>query len=252
MSESLKVHWRSGASAAPRAEIAAAADALRPLLVSVRFLLLLGAAGCVAAGLAGLDLAYRYAVLDGTQLPGWFDMTEEGGLGESWEYGLTALAALAMGRLWLRSRAPIFAVASLVFGFATIDNGFGLHELGGRLLGPVFASIAGSHLEPKDLGEVATFGLVGAILLGALRTSLRSGERADNARGLAVMGCIGLAAFFGVGVDLLHASLHNTTLLADQIGTFVEEFGEMLSLSLAAALALGIRAPRQQGRFSPG
>src|SRR3546814_2222511 len=106
---------------------------LRPILRSPRFLLVLGAILIVDAALAGLDMAYRYAVLDGVKLPSWFDLTQENGFGEGWEYLLTTLAALTMGRLYLRAGAPIFGTAAIIFAWLTLDNVAGGHEWRGAL-----------------------------------------------------------------------------------------------------------------------
>lgn len=212
---------------------------LWPILRSRRFLLLLAAILIVDAWLAGLDMAYRYAVLNGLKLPSWFDLTQEDGFSEAWEYLLTTLAAIMMGRLYFRARAPIFATAAIIFAWLTLDNFAGIHEWGGALLAPLFGFLHGSNLHPQDLGELVTFFLIGAVVITGLWRSVRSGHASANILGLAVMACIGLAAGFGVFVDFAHAAIRGSP-LGDQVGSFIEEFGELVSLSLAAALTFSL------------
>lgn len=226
-----------------RGEAAAAVAVIRPLVLSPRFLITLGIIWMVDSALGGLDLAYRYAVLDDTKLPAALDLTQEGGLGESWEYLLTTLATLAMVRLFLKTRAPIYGLSALIFGWMTLDNAIEIHERGGRLLVPLFALLPPSRLQPQDFGEFALLCMIGLVIIVGIGRSIRSGDREANALGLAVMGCIALAGVFGVGVDLAHAAMHTISRLDDQVGTFIEEFGELMSSSLAAALALSIAAP---------
>ena len=212
---------------------------LWPILRSRRFILVLAAILIVDAWLAGLDMVYRYGVLNGLKLPSWFDLTQEDGFSEDWEYLLTTLAAITMGRLYLRARAPIFSTAAIIFVWLTLDNSVGIHEWCGALFAPLFGFLHGSNLHPQDLGELLTFFLIGAVVIAGLWRSARSGDARANILGLSVMACIGLAAGFGVFVDFAHAAIRGTP-LADQVGSFVEEFGELVSLSLASALTLSL------------
>lgn len=223
-------------------EVDAVVAAIRPLLLSPRFLITLGIVWIVDAGLGGLDLAYRYAVLDGTKLPAAFDLTQEGGLSESWEYLLTTLAALAMARLFLKVRAPIYGLGVLIFTWMTLDNAIEIHERGGHLIAPLFALLPPSRLQPQDLGEFALLCMIALVIVLGIWRSLRSGDRHANALGLAVMACIALAGVFGVGVDLVHAAMHTISRFDDEVGTFIEEFGELTCLSLSVALTLSIAA----------
>ena len=85
---------------------------IRPLLASRRFLLAMAAMLIVASGLAGLDLAYRYAELHEILLPPQFSLSEDGGLAERFEYGLTASIALLMAARYWRKRIAACAFAA--------------------------------------------------------------------------------------------------------------------------------------------
>ena len=194
------------------------------------------------AGLAGLDLAFRYAVVDGTQLPSWFNLSEDRSLGELYEYGLTALGAAVMALTFRRTRSPIFAVASFLFVWLTLDNSIELHERVGMALAPFFSGVERLGFQAADAGESLLFLLVGALLVAGTVRALRRGRAADNILGLLIVAAIASSGVFGVAVDLAHSDLHDVSRLVEEALGFVEDFGELLALSVATALALHVSA----------
>jgi hypothetical protein len=221
------------------AQLRQAAELLMPQLASRRFILCLAAVLIVASGFAGLDLAYRYAEVYGIVLPPQFSLSEDEGLAEWFEYGLTACIALVMAARFLRFRAPILAFAAFAFAWLTVENAFQIHEAAGSALAPLFQLSSGSALRPSDLGELSFMLASGALFCAGLAYCLLR-SRWSDASAYLVLACIPAAAVFGVGVDFAHSALRLSSVAVSQAGAFVEDFGELLALCLAWALTMGI------------
>jgi hypothetical protein len=217
-----------------------AAELLMPQLASRRFILCLAAVLIVASGFAGLDLAYRYAEVYAIKLPPQFSLSEDEGLAEWFEYGITASIALVMALRFLKSRRPILAFAAIAFVWLTAENAFQIHEAAGNALAPLFHLSSSAALRASDLGELAFLLASGTIFCAGLAFCLFR-SRWSDAPVYLVLACIPAAAVFGVGVDLLHSSLRLGSVAVSQGAAFVEDFGELLMLCLAWALAMGVR-----------
>lgn len=215
-----------------------------PLLRSPRFLLLLCGIGMVGGMLVGLDLGHRYAMLEDDPANWRFSLSEEGGLGECWEYVLSAATATALLRLWARTRCSVYAASAAVFAWVLLDNAVELHERGGTALAPFFRWLGAGVLAP-DVGELVVFAAAGLAIIALIFPSVRHGIGRDAVLALAPVACVFGAAFFGVGADFVHSEVHSLASenLADQVLGFIEDGGELAMLSLAAALALAIPMP---------
>ena len=212
---------------------------LSPILRSPRFLLTLALIGGIVGVLYGLDLADRYATLDGTKLPVWFSLSNEGALGELFEYLLTAVTAIALGIRAHRRSAPFLGTLSALFAWMTLDNALALHEL----FGGEVARVAGAlvpDVGAQDSGEFLVFIASGVLWLALLAaTGSRDGWR-SIVEGTAVALLVAGAAAFGVGVDLIHAIFGEHSQFLNQALGFVEDGGELGFLALAAALSLSL------------
>ena len=212
---------------------------LSPILRSPRFLITLALIGGVVGVLYGLDLADRYATLDGTKLPVWFSLSNEGALGELFEYTLTTLAAIALGiRAWRRS-APFLGALAGLFAWMTLDNALALHEL----FGGEVARVAGAlipDVRAQDSSELLVFIASGVLWLALLVATGSRDRWRSIVEGTAVALLVMGAAAFGVGFDLLHAMLHDGSPVVEQALGFVEDGGELGFLALAAAFALSL------------
>lgn len=217
-----------------------------PVLVAIResnrFRSLLASVLICAAALAGLDIAHRYAEMEGQDLPFWFSLSEEGSFSEWFEYALTTAAAGALLFAWLRRRAPILGVAAFFYCWLTLDNALGLHEADGRLLAPLFAFTGEAGPDLAAVGEVAVFGVAGLAFAAAMLAALTARFPRANSAGLTVVAAAALAAPFGIGVDLAHELLPPASvILAEAVG-FIEDFGELLALTLGSVAALSFDA----------
>ncbi len=187
--------------------------------------------------LIGLDLAFRYAVLDGTELPNWFNLSQEMSLGEITEHVTVGAGALALALAALRRTSAPLGVVALVLLILLLDNSLQFHERSGELLGPYMPGTL--PLGPQQIGEFAYLCLFGLLALAAIVMALRGEPSLPKAGGVLVIILVIIAAFFGVGVDALH-SLFAPGDLMEVVLAGVEDGGELLSLTLAGAIAVGI------------
>jgi hypothetical protein len=190
------------------------------------------------AFLVGLDSAYVYARINGEILPWQLNLSEEGAIGEWFEYALTLSAAVWMVQLWRRERAPAFAAAAATFLWLTLDNSLALHEATGAVFAPLLAGIAGEHA--ADLGELIVFVLAAAGIVAMLRTAIRTSERGAKARVLCVLLPVALGAGFGVAVDFVSHFAADSG--PARLGfDLVEDGGELAMLCFGAAFAAAVR-----------
>ena len=167
-------------------------------------------------------------------------LTTEHGLAEMLQY-LKATAVVVLLLLVARTTGWRSARAwATVFGWVVLDDAFELHERGGALLvewiGPTVAG-----LPAQDLGEVAVWGVVGAVLAPVLLGAYASdGTRGRGAsRGLAWVFALFVAA--GGGVDVWHALVGPSSSLASVLAV-AEDGGELLAMSLILVQAAGLAA----------
>ncbi|GEM_PF-3497298 len=185
--------------------------------------------------LVGLDLAFRYAVLDGTELPNWFNLSQEMALGEIFEHMMTGSGLLALGWMAWSGKAVRLALAAILLGLILGDNALQWHESFGEFAGPHMPAWVplGGH-EFAEFAYLCTFGLFALVTLYIV---WRGNPAPREAGALFVMLCLLAAGFFGVAVDAVHTMLP-THSLAEVIIAGVEDGGELLFLTLAGAAAV--------------
>lgn len=216
------------------------------------FLMLVAAIAVVDGVLLGLDLAHRYAMIEGTPLPFWFSLSEDGSFGELFEYGLTGSAAVVMALAARRSRSPLRVVAALLLFWLTLDNALQFHESGGRLLASLLPPADLFGARTQDLGELAILALVGLVLLGGTAWALHPGWPRADLPALLVIALAAASGFFGAGVDLLHAMVNHSSAVLGAAFGLIEDLGELVLLSLSAATAWSLyRRDRRDAPF-PG
>ncbi len=189
--------------------------------------------------LIGLSVAAHYGAATGEWLPAQFYLSKEESFGEFLEYSLTAACAVMLGLLWWRKRAPVHLTNALLFVWLTLDNWLEVHEHLGEAIGPALPSMPIVPVESNHLGEALLFGIVGAIWLAGLATALRSTGTRDAIHTLLLAICIGVAAFFGVFVDLL-VVWGESDPMRKQFLAFIEDGGEFVAIIAAFAIAAAI------------
>lgn len=214
-------------------------DAFRRLAASRALRIALVAIVPYACVLIGMSVAANYGAATDALLPVQFFLSQDGSFGEYLEYALTGASAAMLLALWLRSRALVYLTNALLFVWLTLDNWMQIHEQMGQSLAPMLPASTGLPVESHHLVEAGLFGLVGLVWLAGLATALRSADKRDAVYALILAGCIGLAAIFGVFVDLLTV-WNDPDVMRQQFLAFVEDGGEFVLIIAAFAATVAI------------
>ena len=220
------LHWRGGAVAFRRSLI---------LFWTLDGLLL-------SAFVAARALVY-FDVLEA--VPGMLSLNAEYTLPESFNYGKWALAALCLALAFLRSRVPLFGCLAVVFAMLLVDDALLIHETLGWDVARVLAIPPMLNLDPKQIGEIVVFGVMGLIALGLIAFGHVRSAAAYHAFAHRYLFVIVALAVVGVLGDALHHALWGvwsgtTRNVIDLVLTLIEDGGEMLLGSLAVAYSVGV------------
>ncbi|HET6529864.1 MAG TPA: hypothetical protein VFH03_04505 [Actinoplanes sp.] len=150
-------------------------------------------------------------------------------------------ACVALFFLWRAGRTAAYGAWGLAFAAVVADDLFMLHERGGRALAQAFAVPAVSGLRPQDLGELAVWALMGAIIAPLLLvTHLRAGAGARR-RSLTLLALVAALAAFAVAVDLVHTLAKPwVPPLADTAVAVLEATGELSVMTLILLAVSGM------------
>ncbi len=191
-----------------------------------------------AGVLVGLDVAGHYGALTHADLPVEFNLASDGSFSEWLEYSLTSAVAVMLFLLWRRDHEPAYLANAALFVYLTLDNSLEFHEHAGAFLGAPFAGL-GLPVEPHHLGEAVLFGLVGIAWLAGLAFSVKRAAFRPAFYSLLLAACIGVAAVFGVFVDLAVVWGPHSP-MALEVETFVEDGGEFAMIILAFLITVAI------------
>lgn len=187
----------------------------------------------------GLDVAAHYGSLTGAELPIQFQISQDHSFGEYLEYAFTGAIAALLLVLWRRTGGTAYLANALLFVWLTADNALQLHERFGHGLASVIATPADWPLRANDIGEAMLFGVVGLVWLAGLASSLRAAALRPVIHSLILAGCVVLAAFFGVAIDMVVVWGRHTLGLLELL-TWLEDGGEFAMICAAFFLAVGI------------
>lgn len=210
----------------------------RILICRPATILLLFVALCSASALIAFDLAYRYGRLDDVQLPIWFDLSVERGLGEIYEYCLVGTGAFALGLAAIRLQSWIFGGLAALLAYLVADNSLELHERMGEWMGQYLPTTYG--LDPGHSGEALYMGGLAMIVLAICVALLRRNCDRLGASAAIIIGLVGLTGIFGIGVDAFTATLEGGegSLLLWLTG--LEDGGELVCFGLLGAISSAI------------
>ncbi|MCP5368202.1 MAG: hypothetical protein H6907_04125 [Hyphomicrobiales bacterium] len=175
-----------------------------------------------------------------------FSLTADNGYAEIFEYLLLALIILAFARLAMTLRRPTFAAFTFIFVYYLADDSLRIHEQTGRFLVRTLDLPAIGGLRGQDLGELATWAMVGVPLLGFLAWSLWRSSGRERAAGLVLTAWFFALAFFGGIVDMLSIMVRHDKYL-HHVMAFLEDGGEMAVIVVIVALVLSL-----PGYLDPG
>lgn len=172
--------------------------------------------------------------------PDWLRLDRDRSLGEMVEYSATLAAALLVTTAWRTTRQPIYLALAVLFVVMVIDNAFMLHEWTAVILvdrGSLPGFLGEAHAHAR--GELVFHAVVGGTLAALVVVAfLRSGFR-HKVHGLLLLTLVGAVLVFGIGVDYGQRLVGGPSWVGYAL-RIVEDGGELLTLVLLPALALGI------------
>lgn len=169
-----------------------------------------------------------------------FSLGMEWGYAEIFNYLQTLALVGLLAAIAMRIRQSLYLCWAAVFVLIAVDDALAIHQQFGSLLAAVVPLAPGLGLRPADLGEVAAWagGAAGLILL--LAFGFRRATPEHREIGWYFAWLFGLLLFFGFGVDMLHSLLNGTFFASSLVFELIEDGGEMVSISLACALAFAV------------
>lgn len=191
----------------------------------------------VVVVLVTLDLLFigLHAALSGAVMAGWLTavperlrITQDHSLPEMFNYLKWAVIVGCLVAAFRRTRLPLFASLAAIFLLVLLDDSLTIHEqLGDRL-----ASLTGWD----QSSELVAFAGLALIALVILIRGLRDLPHAIRPQAFRFIGVLVALAACSVVIDFVHALVdHYLRLQNDRLAGLVEDGGEMLLASVAAA-----------------
>jgi len=161
-----------------------------------------------------------------------FSLSVDGGYAEVFQYTKEYWITLALFTVWWRAREGVYAAWALLFTYLLLDDALTIHETAGRVVATYWTHVPAIGLRANDFGELTVSALAGLAFLGLIGWFyIRGSDRGRSvSRDLALL--VGVLAFFGVGLDMVHGVLEA---LGVRALTIVEDGGEMLAMSIIAS-----------------
>lgn len=156
-----------------------------------------------AGVIVGMDVAAHYGDATGAALPAELFISQDHSFGEFFEYSLTAACAVMLFAMWRRLGGMAYLANGAMMAWLTLDNALEFHEAFGHWIGPSIPLPASIPVQGHDVGEVLFFAMVGGIWLLGLASALFGSQPRAAVRSLFIAAGIGMAAVFGVFVDML-------------------------------------------------
>jgi hypothetical protein len=195
--------------------------------------------------LIALDVMYRREMLTSWR----FDVGLEWSYGEWFQYLKTGAIALLMLHLARALRSPATLFWAALFAFLAIDDAFEVHEGVGERLTDRLGLPEIFGLRSVDFGELLYFGAMGVLLLVALLAIARWGRPESRGLAAAFGAGLGLFAFFGVGMDMVH--IHGRYHWLEPTLATIEDGGEMIATTLILGIAVAHVAGLRLRLFLP-
>lgn len=196
--------------------------------------------GVVAILLVGIDVIRRIDSLDLFEWQRW-DTDADRSVIEVVGYAVTATAAVLLWRAGrARTLSPVVRAWAAVLVLVVADDAFEGHERGGELLEDRLGTGSVAGLRVQDVGELATWALlgVGCLLLIVLthRATPRPGQRVS----WTLAGAAFLLMVSAVGLDMLGVLVQSWSVPGGVIVllALLEAAGELVAMGVFLAIAL--------------
>jgi hypothetical protein len=165
-----------------------------------------------------------------------FSLLQDNGFGEWYNYAKMTVVCVLLFYLWKRREQLIYLVLAFIFLAVLIDDSLTVHETGGHLLLDWVGRDTRLGIHVRDLGELATWAMLGSAALAFFVYAYRRSPPEDATVAAYFAACLVALTGFAIGVDMVHAIAPTRAL--DGLFGIIEEAGELLVMSLTCALAL--------------
>ncbi len=182
-----------------------------------------------------VDVCFLAAHLTGSI---FWDLTRERSFPEVYSFGLELFLATSFFLYFRRSRQPIFLWSSSFFWLVFIDDSLCLHERTSFYLADKFKPAFLVNLTgvvPKHIWEFLIFAIAGAVALSLFVLAYRKSSPEFHRFARSILFLIFAAFFFGSVVDFIHD--FPAVMPYHHITVIIEDWGEIVTISLAAYLA---------------
>lgn len=176
---------------------------------------------------------YTTEILDRSR---WYFLAldNDQGLAEIWQYGKFGFLVIVLAVLARRGRSAVLGAWAFSFAVLGADDMLELHERAGRVLSD--GDGAG-----QALGELLYLVAVGAVLLFIILVAWSRSPTATDRFAQALLGLGMFLVVVGLGGDVVH-SLVDDQDVANQVGRYLEDGGELVVLSAVVAAVWGLRS----------
>lgn len=171
-------------------------------------------------------------------------VTADHSLGEFITYAKWILIVLAFSAVYRATGVRLYQAFAWVFLLIGLDDFLRLHEQIGDVFADAFYTDR-KGLRDDDQGELTTWALMGLFVLFVLWRGFRSAPIRDWRIGQLILALMAVLVVFAVGLDIGQYWTSRWIGSYDLTG-IVEDGGEMITASLIAGLAVGLRQ-----RFAP-
>lgn len=171
-----------------------------------------------------------------------FNLGRDRGYGEIFQYIKEYWIALVMGLLAFRRRSALYLVWAVLFGYLLLDDSMEIHETAGALIQDTLPFGSDLPRDGKDLGELVASIVAGVLFLLGGAAAYRFADQKARTASHYLLFLLGLLAFFGVIVDVLHGMLYYGPIvigsIVNSIFVVVEDGGEMVVMSCIVLFTL--------------
>lgn len=167
----------------------------------------------------------------------FFDIGHDRGVAEFFQYLKYIWVMLLLVLIAVRYKQLAFLVWCPVFVYLLLDDAVKIHETVGGMLAANINAERVMGLRLQDYGELIVSFCAAVIVLTPVAIAMLKGSSEFRKASLDLGFLIGLLAFFGIVVDMLHVALPVGRVSYFVLGA-IEDGGEMFAGSLMVAYAL--------------
>jgi len=178
-----------------------------------------------------IALHFYNSIIPDEQWQSTLSIVSDDSYSESFQYVKWAFMSILLLLITVKTKFIGYLSWALVFLYLFMDDAFEIHEIWGGFLAQTFHFPSLLGLRPQDLGELGITAIAAAFLFSFVGMAFSKGQRHFQCTTVNLLFLIGLLAFFGVVVDMLHSILQVEGLL-DFVFGVVEDGGEMFIASI--------------------